>query len=135
MHIPPPNSLVFWKGTAVEFAQAAVFIAGSNGTTTLLSTKHLNAVLQQLQVHIPFHAYPCYCPNTVLSLFTSSTPILYAVKECSQTTTHPRLFFSLLEFRENEYFDRYSTAVTDIVCMRCIVHMHLDTFTAHLFTT
>lgn len=97
-HIPPPNSLVLWKGTAVDLAHASVFMAGSTGTTTLLSTKQLNAVFQQLQVHMPFHTHCCYCTNTVLSLSTSRTPILSAVRKCSRTTTCPCLLFSHLEF-------------------------------------
>ena len=38
-----------------DLADAAVFTAGSTGTTTLLSTKQHNAVFQQPCVHMLFH--------------------------------------------------------------------------------
>ena len=61
-----------------------------------------------LQVRMLFHTYCSVTAQTVLSLFTSRTPILYTVKESPQTTTRLCLFFSHLAFRENEYFNQYS---------------------------
>jgi len=66
------------------------------------------------------HIMFSYCTNTVLSLFTSQTPTLYTVKECSQTTT--RLYFSLISSKCILW--PVFSLLSLILCTRCIVHMH-----------
>ena len=50
-------------------------------------------------------------------------------------TTHLVYFYFFWSFEKMNTLTGILTAVTDILCMRCIVHAHLDTFTAHHFST
>jgi hypothetical protein len=109
-YIPIPNSVCMDGHSCFNFIRDLTsFSLHSTATTTVLSNKQLNVQSSNS------HKFTCcftetvqLCTNILLSLFTSRTPILSIVKECSQTMSHLCLWLSRLVLGENEYFYWYS---------------------------